>query len=369
MGARREATRAAFVRFVTFKTEEMIVSSKAMQIGTKVIGSGHPVFIIAEACENHFGNMETAKKMIEAARDCQCDAIKFQHHLPDEEMLPSVPLSDNFSEPLYDFLKRCSLSISQHQELKEYCEKVGIQYLCTPFSYQAAVELSKIGVKVFKIGSGEMTDLPTLRSIASELKAPMLISTGMSTFDEIDRTYQMLIQFDQPLCLLNGVSAYPPDYSDLNRRGLVEMWSRYPAAIIGHSDHTDDIYTALAAVTLGASVIEKHVTLDKTWVGPDQSVSLDFEQVAALVDGARKIELSLGSVRAVHKKEEPVRAWAFRSLVYRRDMSAGEILKDSDLASKRPGVGVLSSNIDQYVGRTLKNAVIANSLLRASDVE
>ncbi len=349
--------------------KKMTDIENTMRIGATTVGFGQPVFVIAEACENHFGSLDIAKRMVEAAKKCGCNAIKFQHHLPDEEMLPDVPQSENFSERLYDFLKRCSLNIGQHNELKKYCERIGIEYLCTPFSYKAAQELFEIGVRVFKIGSGEMTDLPTLRSIAGELKVPMLISTGMSTFDEIDETYQMLIKFNLPLGLLNCVSEYPPEYSDLNLRVISEMQKRYPRAIIGHSDHTADIYTALAAVTLGAKVIEKHVTLDKSWEGPDQSVSLDFDQIETLVDGIRKIELALGSVKQVHRKEEIIRSWAFRSLVLNRDMAPGEILTAGDISSKRPGTGIPSKDIDKFIGRKLRKHVAANTFLQASDVE
>jgi len=344
-------------------------SETKMRIGEACLGAGQPVFVIAEACENHFGDIDIAKEMIVAAKDCGCDAIKFQHHLPDEEMLRDVPQSENFSEPLYDFLSRCSLNINQHEELKNSCTKTGIEYLCTPFSYKAALELFQIGVRVFKIGSGEMTDIPTLRSIAQKLNTPMLISTGMSTFEEIDETYQLLIHFEQPFCLLNCVSEYPPEYDDLNLRVISQMIERYPKAIIGHSDHTPDIYTALAAVTLGARVIEKHVTLDRSWRGPDQSVSLDFEQMGRLVEGIRKIELALGSIKQVHEKEEIIRSWAFRSLVFNRDMVPGEILTEEDLSSKRPGSGIPSKDLDKFIGRRLKNSVAANTFLRASDIE
>ena len=342
--------------------------TNSIQIGDSTIGVGQPAYIIAEACENHFGDLDIAKKMIEAAKECGCNAIKFQHHIPDEEMLPSVPVSENFSEPLYDFLTRCSLSIDQHNELRDHCIDTGIEYLCTPFSYRAAVELYDIGLRAFKIGSGEMTDLPTLKAIASNLGRPMLISTGMSTLEEIDLTYRMLVDMQTPLCLLNCVSEYPPEYDDLNLKVISEMQERYRDAIIGHSDHTPDIYTSLAAVTLGAVVIEKHVTLDKSWAGPDQSVSIDFTQMTELVDGTRKIEAALGSVKRVHEKEEQIRTWAFRSLVVNRALKVGDVLTRNDLSSKRPGTGIPSKDIAKVVGRTVARSIPANTLLQQSDL-
>ena len=152
---------------------------------------GNEVFIITEACDNHLGNINIAIEMIKQAKQAGADCIKFQHHLPDEEMLPNTPMSSNFDEPLYDFLKKYALTLDQHIILKKVCEEEGILYLCTPFSYKAAEELNNIGVKFFKIGSGEMSDIPTLKKI-SKFNKPIFISTGMSTFDEIIRTYDSL---------------------------------------------------------------------------------------------------------------------------------------------------------------------------------
>jgi N-acetylneuraminate synthase len=208
-----------------------------IRLGGVELSASSPSYIIAEACENHLGNMDVARETVLQAKLAGADAIKFQHHLPDEEMLPSAPMSDNFSEPLYDFLKRCSLKLDQHAELKKLCEKIGIHYLCTPFSYAAAKDLLKIDVDAFKIGSGEMTDIPSLQKIAS-LGKPMLLSTGMCTLEEIDETYRAMKATGVPFSLFNCVSEYPPKYEDVNLRVLEEMRRRYPDVLIGHSDHT-----------------------------------------------------------------------------------------------------------------------------------
>lgn len=179
-----------------------------ISINGRLVGPKHPVFIIAEGCDNHLGSMRVAKEMAHEAMLAGADAIKFQHHLPDEEMLPDAPMSDNFEEPLYDFLKKYALTLEQHYELRHYCDQIGILYMCTPFSWKAAQEIEPL-VPAFKIGSGEMTDVPTLARISSFGK-PMIVSTGMSTFDEIDRTYQALVKRDTPLILMNCVSEYPP---------------------------------------------------------------------------------------------------------------------------------------------------------------
>ena len=162
-----------------------------MNINKKKIGLGNPVYIIAEACDNHMGSLDAAKEMCRQAKLAGCDCIKFQHHLPDEEMLPDVPMTSNFDIPLYEFLKRYALTLDQHKELMDFCDEIGIQYLCTPFSLKAAQELNELGVAAFKIGSGEMDDIPMLKAIA-KMGKPMIVSTGMATMDEIKRTYDVL---------------------------------------------------------------------------------------------------------------------------------------------------------------------------------
>src|SRR5260370_11937106 len=162
------------------------------KVGRHTIGREEPVFIVAEACDNHLGNLSVAKEMALQAKLAGADAVKYQHHLPDEEMLPDAPMSDNFQEPLYEFLKKHALSLDQHAELMAYCESIGITYLCTPFSYAAAKELAQAGrIDAFKIGSGEMTDIPSLMKIAA-LGKPMILSTGMATLDEVDETVTAL---------------------------------------------------------------------------------------------------------------------------------------------------------------------------------
>ena len=151
-----------------------------LQIGKKKIGNGYPVYIIAEGCDNHMGDVEVAKEMCRQAKLAGADCIKFQHHLPDEEMLSDAVIAGKNNIPLYEFLNQHALTLKQHRELMEYCKKIGIQYLCTPFSLKAAYELDAMGVDAFKIGSGEMTDIPTLVRIA-RLGKPMIVSTGIST--------------------------------------------------------------------------------------------------------------------------------------------------------------------------------------------
>ena len=338
------------------------------EIGGRKIGEGYPVYIIAEGCDNHMGNVDVAKEKCRQAKLAGADCIKFQHHLPDEEMLKDVPMSSNFDIPLYDFLKLHALTLEQHAELMKFCRKIGIQYLCTPFSLKAAYELNEIGVDAFKIGSGEMTDIPSLIKIA-QIGKPMIISTGMSTLDEIQRTYEELLPFKIPIAFTNCLSEYPPKYEDVNLNVIGRMRERFPNAIIGHSDHTPDLYTCYAAVTLGAALIEKHVILSKQTPGPDQTVSIDFYDLHNLVDGIRKIEAALGSEKVVHENEKVIREWAFRSIVSCCPIKKGQTIKEDMVWSKRPGTGIPSYKMNEVLGKKAVCDIKENVLLKYSDFE
>lgn len=339
-----------------------------LQIGDFKIGKDQPVFIIAEACDNHLGDMNAANEMIRQAKLAGVDCIKFQHHLPEEEMLRDIPMSDNFEEPLYDFLIKHALSLSQHRDLKAYCEDIGITYLCTPFSYKAALELKSIGVETFKIGSGEMTDLVSLEKIAA-LGNAMILSTGMSNLDEIRRTYRWMKKWNVIFAFMNCTSEYPPVYSDINLGVIKLLMEEFPDIVVGHSDHTPDLFTSFAAVAMGAKIIEKHIILDKRTPGPDQSVSIDMRDLGELVEGIRKIEAALGDKKEVHEREQTIRRWAFRSIVTTVDIQAGTVLTSEMFTTKRPGTGIPSHELPNFIGKTTKRFLAKNTLLKRKDID
>lgn len=331
------------------------------------IGYEFPIFIIAEAGDNHMGSIDTAKKMCLDAKLSGASAVKFQHHLPDEEMLRDIPMSDNFEEPLYEFLVKNALKIEDHVELMKYCNEIDIEYMCTPFSYKAAVELKNIGLRIFKIGSGEMTDIPSLLKIA-DLGNPMIVSTGMSDYHEIERTYKALINHGVELALTNCVSEYPPKYEDVNFGVIKELKAKFPKALIGHSDHTPDIYTCIASVVHRPAIIEKHVIIDKRTPGPDQSVSLDFNDFKNLCDGIRKVEAAMGDQKKVHKKEEQIREWAFRSVVSTKEIKKGEKITSDMVWTKRPGTGIPSHKLNEVIGKVALNTIKNNTMIKWEDI-
>jgi len=290
--------------------------------------------------------MTVAKEMALQAKLCGADAVKFQHHLPDEEMLrEGVPMSSNFNMPLYDFLKKYALTLEQHYELFDYCKKIGITYLCTPFSRKAAEELNEMGLEAFKIGSGELTDIPTLKVIASFGK-PMILSTGMSEVVEIEETLEAVLPINQQVILMNCTSEYPPKYSDINLGVINQLHEKF-GLIIGHSDHTPDIYTCFGAVAKGAKLLEKHIILDRRQPGPDQSVSIEPYELYQLVQGVRRIEEALGSNKTLQELERPIRAWAHRSVVSLVDIAKGQMIKPEMVWTKRPGTGIPAKNLER----------------------
>jgi len=339
-----------------------------ININNRLIGMDNPVFIIAEAGDNHLGSLDTAIKMADMALVSGADAVKYQHHLPDQEMLPDVPQSDNMREPLYDFLVKNALSLEQHIELKRFCDVIHIQYMCTPFSYKAAEELNRENLlDVIKIGSGEMTDIPSLLKMAKFGK-PMIVSTGMCTFDEIEDTYSSLINVGVRLALTNCVSEYPPVYEDINLHVINRMQDSFGSAVIGHSDHTPSLYTCFGAVMLGAKIIEKHVIINKLTPGPDQSVSIDFNELRQLVDGIRILESASGDTKKIHKKESDIRAWAFRSLVSCCPIAKGTTITSEMIWSKRPGTGIPAKLMGEVIGRVAAKDIADNVLLDWSDL-
>lgn len=336
---------------------------EVISIEGRRIGPGEPCFVIAEACDNHLGNLDTALEMVRQAKAAGADAIKFQHHLPDEEMLrDGVPMSANFNIPLYEFLQRYALTLDQHAALLDFCRRLGILYLCTPFSRKAAEELQQLGVSAFKIGSGELTDLPTLKVIASFGK-PMILSTGMAEWSEIDETVTTLRPINPRLMLMNCVSEYPARHADVNLGVIAELERRYDL-IIGHSDHTPDIYTCIAAVARGAKLLEKHIILDRRQPGPDQAVSIEPFELYQLVSAARRVEEACGSEKSVHELERPIRAWAHRSVVSLCPIPKGATITQSMVWTKRPGTGIPARDLDRVVQRTAAIDIPKDHLIR-----
>ena len=261
------------------------------KIGNKIINQSNKPYIIAEACINHEGNIEKAKKMVVNAAKAGASAIKFQMHILEDEMLKVTPKSKNFDESLYDTLDRTNLNIKQHIYLKNYCKKYKIDYLCTPFSRKSADILHKeVRVNVFKVGSGELTNLPLQLHIAKK-KLPTIISTGMSTEEEINAC----VESCSPDVIFHTNSTYPSPVSELNLSYITWLKDKYPHSVIGYSGHEYGLVPTFVSVVMGAKYVERHITLDRTLWGSDQMASVEPAGLIKMIKGIRDIEASIGT--------------------------------------------------------------------------
>lgn len=324
-----------------------------VRIGEKMVGPGCPPYIVAEACVNHQGNFELAKKMVVFAHAMGADAIKFQMHIVEDEMLRETPLSQNFEKSLWDTILDTNFTTEQHGELMRFCRQIGIQYLCTPFSKKSADILDELGVVVFKTGSGELTNIPLMRHIAAKGK-PMIVSTGMSTIDEIAETVGVLKALDVPLVLTHCVSAYPCPYERVNL-GMIGRLQQLFDVPVGLSDHSKGIYTAIGGVALGACVIEKHFTFDRTLPGPDHASSIEAYELGELVKGAQAVYLARGASREIFPEEREIVAWARESVVSVSPIKKGTSITAEMVTVKRPTAGpdaFPARELDFVIGKT-----------------
>lgn len=339
-----------------------------IKIKNKMIGDSNPVFVIAEAGINHNGSLSIAKKLVNMAKKAGADCIKFQTHITEEEMTKTKILPGKISKkPLWDIIKNCELTIDDEKKINQYCKEKKILFLSTPFSIPAVDRLEKIKMPAYKIGSGELTNLPFLKHIA-KTKKPVILSTGMSELAEIKESVSLFKKSKTPLAILQTTSEYPCDYKDINLR-VIDNFKKLFNIPVGISDHSLGIYTALGAVARGASIVEKHITLDKKMPGPDQKLSLEFEELSELVKGCRAIKLALGNSKKILKKELPVLHFARESIVTKEKISKGEIFSEENLTTKRPNTGQIpAKNFYKIIGKKAKRDIQKNKQLKRSDI-
>ncbi len=338
-------------------------------IAGRTIGPGHPCFIIAEAGVNHNGDLGLARRLVDAAVRARSDAVKFQSFRAERLAIPRAPKARYQSEATgheeshLDMLRRLELSAAAHRELATYCRSQGIMFLSTPFDSASADLLDELDVAAFKIGSGELTNLPLLQHVAAKGR-PMIVSTGMSTLEEVAAAVRTIqAAGGRELMLLHCVSAYPANPSDVNLRAMHTLGSTFDLPV-GYSDHTMGHQVALAAVALGACVIEKHVTLDRGMPGPDHAASAEPDELAALIRDVRLIERALGDGRKRPAQGElEVAAVARKSLVAAQDIPSGSTLTEELIAVKRPGTGLPPAMLAQVVGRTARQDIPADTVL------
>ena len=335
-----------------------------MHINHRPIGPGYPPYIIAEMSANHNGSLQTAFRIIDEAKKAGADAVKIQSYTADTITLPCE--SEDFmirgglwdGQSLYGLYQKAHMPWEWHQPLFDYARAAGITLFSSPFDESAVELLESLDAPAYKIASFEAVDLPLIRRAARTGK-PLIISTGMADAEEIAEAVDAARSAGcRELALLHCVSGYPAPAADYNLRTLPDMAQRFrlPA---GLSDHTLDNTTAVAAVALGACIIEKHFTLDRNGGGPDDSFSLEPDGLAALCRDSRTAWQALGAVDYGLKSSEQGNIKFRRSLYFVRDMQAGETIDAGAIRSVRPGYGLAPKHFDALLGKTLKRAVSA----------
>ena len=315
--------------------------------------------VIAEAGVNHNGDINIAKELIYEAKDCGADIIKFQTfktELGISKKTPIVPYQSRNNKTFktqYELIKELELSYDQFILLKEYSDKIGIEFLSTAFDIQSIRFLNEIGIKRFKIPSGEITNLPYLRAI-SEYQKPVIISTGMAEMLEIGEALKVFLNkgySTQNISILHCTTEYPATPDEVNLKAMITILEEFNTQV-GYSDHTEGIDIAIAAVALGAKVIEKHLTLNRNFIGPDHQASIEPKQLKAMIDSIRKIEKALGDgIKAPTKSEREIKKLVRKSIVANKNIKKGEQFTVENLIVKRPGTGISPMLWDKVIGK------------------
>jgi len=345
------------------------VSPATLRVGDRLIGAGAPVFVIAEAGVNHNGDTALARKLVAAAAAAGADAVKFQTFRTEALVARTAPKAayqvetTGDGESQLEMLRKLELGPSAHAALRDESAKRGILFFSSPFDEASADALEALGVALFKVPSGEITNLPFLRHLAAK-RRPLIVSTGMSTLDEVAAAVTAIREAgDPPIALLHCLSSYPAPAEETNLRAMDTLSARFGCPV-GLSDHTTGIDIAIAAVARGATIVEKHLTLDKGLPGPDHRASLDPDELAALIRAIRRVESALGDGDKRPKPSEAdTRRVARKSLVAARPIRAGERLTRDLIAIKRPGTGISPAELDRALGRVVVRALAGDDVI------
>ena len=316
------------------------------------------VFIIAEAGVNHNGSIELAKKLIDVASEAGADAVKFQTFKAENLVSKNAQKAEyqkkttDKNESQFDMIKKLELDVDTHKELMDYCKQKNIMFLSTPFDHDSIELLDELGLEIFKIPSGEITNLPYLQHIGS-LGKKVILSTGMADIGEVEDALDVLVSAGtkkENITVLHANTMYPTPMEDVNLKAMQTIACAFGIEV-GYSDHTLGIEVPIAAVAMGAKVIEKHFTLDKTMEGPDHKASLEPDELKAMVKATKNIEQALGSgIKKPSKSEKPNMKIARKSIVAAKEIKKGEKLSKENLAIKRPGDGISPMRWDEVVG-------------------
>ena len=329
------------------------------------------VFIIAEAGVNHNGSIDLAYKLIDVAVESGADAVKFQTFKAENIASKNAPKAEyqkqttDVSESQFDMLKKLELDVETHKELITYCKQKDIIFLSTPFDHESIDLLCDLGLQIFKIPSGEITNLPYLKHIGS-LSEQVILSTGMSTLEEVGDALNILTNagtLKENITVLHANTMYPTPMEDVNLNAMLTIQKEFGLAV-GYSDHTLGIEVDIAAVVMGASIIEKHFTLDKTMEGPDHEASLEPEELKEMVASIRNIEKALGSSEKKPSPSESSNIKVVRkSIIANQNIKKGDLLTDKNISVKRPGGGISPMQWDEIIGVAASKDYNADELI------
>jgi len=329
------------------------------------------VFIIAEAGVNHNGSIATAKKLIDVAVNAGADAVKFQTFKAENLVSKKAQKADyqkqttDVDESQFEMIKRLELDIDTHKELIAYCVDKNILFLSTPFDHDSIDLLSGLGLEIFKIPSGEITNLPYLKHIGS-LNKKIILSTGMANLGEIEDALNILIESGAEknnITILHANTMYPTPMEDVNLRAMLTIGKAFDVTY-GYSDHTLGIEVDIAAAAMGATVIEKHFTLDSSMKGPDHKASLEPDELSAMVKAIRNIEVALGSsIKQASNSEKHNIAVARKSIVAKENIQKGEAFTEKNIVIKRPGTGISPMRWNEVVGQVAQQSYLADDLI------
>lgn len=327
------------------------------------------VFVIAEAGVNHNGDINIAKKLVDVAVEAKVDAVKFQTFRAESLVCKNAQKAEyqmettDKKETQFDMLKKLELTLDMHKELIEYCKQKKVTFLSTPFDLESIDLLEQLGMEVYKIPSGEITNYPYLRKIGHTGKK-VIMSTGMSSIEEVRQAVKVLRENgSKEVVVLHCNTEYPTPMSDVNLKAMLTLKEELGLEV-GYSDHTKGIEVPIAATALGATVIEKHFTLDKNMVGPDHKASLEPEELKQMVQAIRNIEKALGDGKKEPSQSEKKNIQVVRkSIVAKCDISAGETFSENNITTKRPGTGINPMNWEKVIGKKAKKNFKVDELI------
>lgn len=342
-----------------------------MRIGKREIGINYPPLVIVEIGINHEGSLVRAKEMVDAAAAAGAEIVKHQTHVVDSEMSKYAKnvIPGNTSDSIYDIMERCALNYDDELALKNYVEEKGLIFISTPFSREAAIRLEKMQVQAYKIGSGECNNYPLIEMIASFGK-PMIVSTGMNDIASIRKTVEILNKHKVDYCLLHCTNLYPTPPDLVRLGGMQELQLEFPGVQIGLSDHTINNNACLAAVALGATVVERHFTDSMYRRGPDIVCSMDPIALKSLIQHSAEIALMRGGRKEASKEEQITIDFAFATVVTIKPIKAGEKFTTDNIWVKRPGNrGIRAEHYESIIGKICLNDILADEHLTFKDVE